>query len=146
MNYVTDRLYIGDAIDAGDAKTYEQITTVINLSWCANRHTDKITTYIDLPIADHPDQNLLTYHFDHLSSIIDFSIKTGAVFVYCMMGMSRSAAIVLAYLMKVKKMTYSDSYSLLKAVRPVICPNPGFVAQLLRYERLCRHTEKQNLS
>ena len=52
-----------------------------------------------------------------------------------MAGVSRSATICIAYLMKYKSMTLFEAYQYLKAVRPQIRPNPGFFEQLIEYEK-----------
>lgn len=53
----------------------------------------------------------------------------GRVFVHCLMGVSRSATLVLAFLMIVEGLTLQEAVA---AVRPHrdICPNPGFLQQL----------------
>jgi protein-tyrosine phosphatase len=50
-------------------------------------------------------------------------------------GVSRSAAIVIAYLMEEHDLNMFQSLSLLKSKRSVIFPNPGFQRQLLDFER-----------
>ncbi len=47
-----------------------------------------------------------------------------------MAGVSRSASIVIAYLMTRENMTYNDAYNMVKEKRSVINPNEGFKAQL----------------
>lgn len=49
---------------------------------------------------------------------------------YSQMGRSRSAAVVLAYLMKTSYLTYSEARELVQEIRPGININPGFVQQL----------------
>lgn len=42
-----------------------------------------------------------------------------------MAGISRSATVVIAYIMKKEKMNYDQAYDWVKRRRPVIRPNPG---------------------
>ncbi len=51
------------------------------------------------------------------------------------MGMSRSCTIVLAYLMKHEGMTLAKALIHTKERRPVVSPNPGFMKQLIDYEK-----------
>lgn len=53
----------------------------------------------------------------------------GKVLVHCLMGVSRSATLVLAFLMITEGLTLQEAVA---AVRPHrdICPNPGFLQQL----------------
>ena len=52
-----------------------------------------------------------------------------------MAGASRSATIVIAYLMWSKKMTYSKAITFVKDKRFIIFPNPGFRDQLQVFEK-----------
>ncbi|XP_049456788.1 dual specificity protein phosphatase 13-like isoform X2 [Epinephelus fuscoguttatus] len=53
----------------------------------------------------------------------------GRVFVHCLMGVSRSATLVLAYLMIVEGLRLQEAVAAVKPHRD-ICPNPGFLFQL----------------
>ncbi len=59
-------------------------------------------------------------------------------------GVSRSATIVLAYLMKYHHNTLKESYLYLAQKRPQICPNEGFLLQLIRYENELIQTREIN--
>lgn len=69
--------------------------------------------------------------FDSAIDFIDEALQTGGcVLVHCNAGVSRSAAVVMAYLIKKEGMTVNDAFSFLRSKRPAICPNPGFLIQL----------------
>lgn len=59
----------------------------------------------------------------------------GVVLVHCYLGRSRSATIVLAYLMARRQMRLADALAFLKQIRPQIEPNSGFHRQLQAYEQ-----------
>jgi len=46
--------------------------------------------------------------------------------VHCAAGVSRSASIVIAYLMKINHWTFENAYSFVKSKRKIIDPNFGF--------------------
>ena len=68
----------------------------------------------------------------------------GSVLVNCAAGMSRSAAIILMYLMRPdgeKNMSFLNAWRFLKYKRPVVLPNPGFIRKLQDYERETRRED-----
>lgn len=64
--------------------------------------------------------------FDDTFNLIKIGLKCGSVLVHCAAGVSRSASIVIAYLMRNNGMNYTEAYALVKNKRFVICPNHGF--------------------
>ncbi|CAD8162152.1 unnamed protein product [Paramecium pentaurelia] len=58
------------------------------------------------------------------------------VLIHCAAGISRSATLVLAYLMKTYQQTLEQALRFLKQKRPYVRPNPGFLLQLLDYETM----------
>jgi len=59
---------------------------------------------------------------------------SGSVLVHCAAGVSRSATVVLGYLMSRHNYTLAAALEHLKAVRPWVAPNLGFMQQLAAYE------------
>ena len=55
----------------------------------------------------------------------------GVVFVHCLAGASRSASIVIGYLMKVHGMTLKDAMDKVVTCRPCVSPNPSYLRQLV---------------
>lgn len=49
------------------------------------------------------------------------------------MGISRSATVLIAYLMKTRKLSPEEAMDKVRAVRPLICPNLSFRLQLELY-------------
>ena len=58
----------------------------------------------------------------------------GRVFVHCFAGVSRSATIVIAYLMKEHGLSFSAAFKFVKNKRCFINPNEGFRRQLVHYQ------------
>lgn len=67
-------------------------------------------------------------------------VAGGKILVHCMAGVSRSASIVLAYLVKYQSLTLREAYVVLRKARPIASPNPGFWKQLIEYEIMIRKT------
>uniref|UniRef100_T1JBI6 Dual specificity protein phosphatase n=1 Tax=Strigamia maritima TaxID=126957 RepID=T1JBI6_STRMM len=85
--------------------------------------------FLGLRLMDTPGTNI-SVHFDECADFIDEALnKGGNVFVHCYMGISRSATIVLAYLMLRKGFTAEDAIRTVRIHRDVT-PNNGFLQQL----------------
>ena len=67
------------------------------------------------------------------------------VLVHSNYGLSRTSAIVLAYLMKEKQWTLREAHGHLMKCQDTAKPNDGFVVQLLRYEQELRGTMSMTL-
>ncbi len=89
----------------------------------------------------------LSDNTDQKQSIDDVDIVTKTqkphVLVVCRAGVSRSASVVIAWLMLSYQFSYQEAYKMTETSRPEICPNDGFVAQLKKFEILLKnHKEK----
>ncbi|KAF6108359.1 dual specificity phosphatase 13 [Phyllostomus discolor] len=71
------------------------------------------------------------------------NVAAGRVLVHCAMGVSRSATVVLAFLMIYENLTLVEAIQTVQAHRD-ICPNSGFLRQLQVLDnRLRRETERR---
>ncbi|XP_058792523.1 serine/threonine/tyrosine-interacting protein B-like [Phymastichus coffea] len=90
--------------------------------------------YLVLDIADSTTENIIQ-HFQKVKQFIDQALNSGGqVLVHGNAGISRSAALVLAYLMETYGLTQQKAYAILQQRRFCINPNDGFMAQLREYE------------
>ncbi|VDD74695.1 unnamed protein product [Mesocestoides corti] len=100
----------------------------------------QVTTHVQVPVEDIEFTNL-GIHFDALADrIAQEARRGGRTLVHCMAGVSRSASIVLAYLIKYQKMSLAEAYDRVRSIRPCIQPNLGFWRQLIAYEEVRRGT------
>lgn len=91
--------------------------------------------YVKVPLADMPHSPISLYFDSVADKIHSVGRKRGAVLVHCAAGVSRSASLCLAYLMKYHRVSLAEAHAWVKARRPVIRPNGGFWRQLIDYER-----------
>ncbi|GLV41385.1 uncharacterized protein CBL_06615 [Carabus blaptoides fortunei] len=90
--------------------------------------------YFKVCILDRVQCDLLQ-HFDTVSDLIQEIRKSGGkTLVHCVAGVSRSASLCVAYLMKYQHMSLLQAYNYVKSKRPQIKPNNGFFRQLIEYE------------
>uniref|UniRef100_A0A0D9XNU1 protein-tyrosine-phosphatase n=1 Tax=Leersia perrieri TaxID=77586 RepID=A0A0D9XNU1_9ORYZ len=88
-----------------------------------------------VPLRDTEEENLL----DHLVPCLDFideGRKVGNVLVHCFAGVSRSATIITAYLMRTEQKSLEEALVSLKEVNESVCPNDGFLEQLKLFEEM----------
>ncbi|KAJ8275998.1 hypothetical protein COCON_G00077500 [Conger conger] len=132
-------LFLGNERDAQDLNLLLQfnIGFVVNVTThLPLYHLDTgLVRYKRLPATDNSRQNLRQY-FEEVFEFIEEAHQTGrGVLVHCQAGVSRSATIVIAYLMKHTLMTMMDAYKYVRSRRPVVSPNLNFMGQLLEFER-----------
>ena len=132
MNYIIDNIYLGNSEAASDEEYLKQhnIDTVIN---CAEGLVSeyKELKFLELNLFDYPEQNLFP-KFEVAYKFIKLNSKNN-ILIHCLLGMSRSASLVIFYLMKEKGWDYDTCYKYAKERRPIVDPNYGFAEQLKDY-------------
>lgn len=78
--------------------------------------------------------DLLTFWPSGLLSSDSVRDSSGRVLVHCQAGISRSATICLAYLMKRKRVRLDEAFEFVRRRRSIISPNFSFMGQLLQFE------------
>ncbi|XP_022918670.1 serine/threonine/tyrosine-interacting protein-like [Onthophagus taurus] len=100
--------------------------------------SDSTFTYLTLEFADTVTESIIKY-FPKVRQFIDDALAHNAkVLVHGNNGNSRSAALVLAYIMEKFGLTYREAYAYAKDRRACIKPNDGFISQLEEYEPIYR--------
>eukprot|EP01134_Creolimax_fragrantissima_P006698 CFRG6698T1 len=138
MQEVVHGLFIGgiDSVSP-EALASNDISAVVTLLKDFKSDLPEGTEHILLPIDDEEDQDILV----KLETVLDFIKKhlcaeNGRVLVHCHAGVSRSAAIVCAYLMKTENLSVNDALEKLNTVCPGAEPNRGFMKQLSMYQQM----------
>jgi protein-tyrosine phosphatase len=131
-------------VDNYDWKVY----TIDNISTATKKN--KYFTF-KLPLKDHSDQSIFE-HFEPICNMIhnvlfDTNEKIltsnihNKILVHCKMGFSRSASIIIAYLMIKQKMSYKNAYNWVKMCRSEISPNFGFTLALQELDIKLNHSD-----
>lgn len=100
--------------------------------------------YLVLDIKDDPEEQIIRY-FTTVKEFIDDGLSSqGRVLLHGNGGMSRSAALMVAYLMETYGLPYKDAFSYVQQRRYCINPNEGFIRQLMEYEPIYMARFQQN--
>ncbi|KAK4294730.1 hypothetical protein Pmani_032662 [Petrolisthes manimaculis] len=149
VDEIEDGLYLGDYNAACDLRTLKDlhishILTVadVPLETCT-ASLQGISTYF-INVFDMADSDLLSY-FQEALAFIEDGLRKGKVLVHCHWGVSRSATLVTAYVMKKYALTLEEALARVKSKRRVAFPNSGFMAQLLLYEKMGYQLDTSNL-
>ncbi|NWJ05372.1 STYX protein, partial [Crypturellus undulatus] len=92
--------------------------------------------YLVLDIADNPVENIIRFFPMVSVYVLIFFFSSGKVLVHGNAGISRSAALVIAYIMETFGVKYRDAFTYVQERRFCINPNAGFVHQLQEYEAI----------
>ncbi|KAI0057976.1 phosphatases II, partial [Artomyces pyxidatus] len=87
-----------------------------------------------LALDDTPDTDLAPHLAGAVAWIADARAAGGTVLVHCIWGKSRSASVVLAYLVAAVGMPLAGALAYVRARREIVRPNAGFMRQLRAYE------------
>lgn len=124
---------IGAASNLNEIKK-NKITHIVVAASGLEGYFQKEIKYLQFDLLDSETQDIKQY-FDKSGKFIDDAIKGGGnVLVHCHAGISRSTTLVLAYLIKYKKMSFEKALETVREIRPKINPNQGFIKQLKEYD------------
>ncbi|CAM9305611.1 unnamed protein product [Phaeothamnion confervicola] len=138
-------LYIGSIGAAFDLPVLQDlgITHII----CAGPKLPELfpehIVYLRVHLADRPGDDLLCHVPATIGFITGAARGGGKTLVHCLQGRSRSAALILAYLVAERDTPLAEALEAVRRARPCIQPNLGFMAQLRGLEKLwLRWTDK----
>jgi protein-tyrosine phosphatase len=102
------------------------VLTIMDEDLCTPAMLATRVTHMTVRINDLDTEPIGDY-FEVCREFISDAINSGgAVFVHCLMGISRSPTIVAAYLMTTRSWDAEKALALIRAQRPIIDPNDGF--------------------
>ncbi|XP_076348657.1 dual specificity protein phosphatase 19-like isoform X4 [Tachypleus tridentatus] len=133
---VIPRLFIGSQDVAQDLNLLHQmnVTHILNIATGVPNMFEEEFIYKRISILDLPEANIRIF-FEGCFQFIDDGLQEGGVLVHCNAGVSRSATIIIGYLMNREKLCLDEALDKVKSVRPFIKPNVGFMEQLKQYEK-----------
>lgn len=83
--------------------------------------------------STHEDDRDLDFYLGDATEFIATHIRRGCVLVHCGAGISRSAAVVIAYLCRYAGMSYAEALAFVKTKRPQVAPADVFKEAIARW-------------
>ncbi|XP_025212473.1 protein phosphatase Slingshot homolog 3 [Theropithecus gelada] len=129
-------LYLGSEWNAANLEELQRnrVTHILNMAREIDNFYPERFTYHNVRLWDEESAQLLP-HWKETHRFIEAARAQGTrVLVHCKMGVSRSAATVLAYAMKQYECSLEQALRHVQELRPIARPNPGFLRQLQIYQ------------
>lgn len=128
MNEIIPGLFISSFTDIS-IENYN-ISNVINLSQIPLiQSNNQIKKLMEININDYDDENISKYFTKTSRFICNSLVAKENILVYCYQGKSRSVTIILAFLIKKRKLSFENAINLIKSKRKIDI-NGGFINQL----------------
>ncbi|XP_072000991.1 dual specificity protein phosphatase 16 [Engystomops pustulosus] len=135
---ILPHLYLGCQRDVLNKELMQQneIGFVLNASnTCPKPDFICDSHFLRVPVNDSFCEKILPWLDKSVDFIEKAKASNGRVLVHCLAGISRSATIAIAYIMKRMDMNLDEAYRFVKEKRPTISPNFNFLGQLLDFEK-----------
>ena len=134
MDEIIDNLWLGNYDSSTDIsmlknKGIKKVLTVMD--YFGGPEYDKDFIHKRFEIEDNCRQNIIQY----FGECLNFIKGNEKILVHCLAGVSRSATIVIAYLMWTQHLKYKEALEKVKEKRPYVGPNEGFEKQLEMFEK-----------
>ena len=134
---IIPHLFLGSIGSASNLKQLQnfKITHIICCAKGIQNFFPDNFKYLNINLLDSQTEPIKK-HFEESNKFIDDAIQNkGNVLIHCHAGISRSSAILIAYIMKTQKMSLDKVLELIRAKRDKVKPNDGFIEQLKEYEK-----------
>jgi protein-tyrosine phosphatase len=130
---ILPNLWLGDYVKACELD--DNFDIIINVSALDYKIFPKTIRY-DFDIQDHEYVDITKTILKALPIIHEGLKHNKKIFVHCWAGRSRSAAIIIGYMIKYHKMNYNQAFDFICSKRNnyPIEPNKSFVQQLLKFK------------
>ena len=140
---ITENLYLGDRSAANNADLLNKLGFILTVE-VDPLSLDRPHNIRQMHIAleDVPEADLVSELGRGVEFISEGVEREGQpTLVHCRAGMSRSASVVIAYLMKSRSLTLSQAFDFVKSHRQCVRPNEGFWEQLKLYQTSLGHCQ-----
>lgn len=150
MSNIRDRFWLGNSVDAANADLLQGhgITHILN---CArdvptpSRSAEFAYLRLDLDDAEDAKEDLLeVLRAGKAFDFVEEGLEKGGILIHCQLGRSRSASVLVGYMMCRLNCPYVEAIAEVKSKRKLyggdlVAPNSGFHDALLRFDRELRN-------
>jgi predicted protein tyrosine phosphatase len=132
ISQITPNIYLSGFMIASNKEELNKfnIKSIINCAKTLPNYFPDDFTYTNIPIDDTWGQNI-EHYFDSSYNVIESIIgKNENILVHCHAGISRSATIVIAYLMRKNNWSLDQALAFVRSKRSIVNPNLDFIESL----------------
>ena len=144
---IVDQLYLGNSCNARNYYELEnnKVGLIINSSPCISNYFQNEFEYYKVKVEDISGADILCNLDNKVTKMHEFieSNPQKSVFVHCFMGSSRSATIIIAYLMKYHNYNLRDGLNFVKEKREVVNLNQDFFKQLSEFDKTLNNKQEE---
>jgi len=135
---ILPRLFLGDLSAACDpdeveATALSHIVSTVGVE----RMRERGLRYFTFCLNDTPEAPIHAY-LSSAHAWIDAALAASPmhrILVHCVAGVSRSATVVISYVMHARRLRLREAFHLVQRRRTIVDPNPGFQAVLMQFDQ-----------
>uniref|UniRef100_A0A1A7WBR9 protein-serine/threonine phosphatase n=1 Tax=Iconisemion striatum TaxID=60296 RepID=A0A1A7WBR9_9TELE len=133
---IFDHVFLGSEWNASNLEELQKsgVQYILNVTREIDNFFPGVFEYHNIRVYDEEATDLLAYWNDTFKFISRAKKSGSRCLVHCKMGISRSAATVIAYAMKEYGWDLKKAFDYVKQRRTVTKPNPSFMRQLEEYQ------------
>jgi len=135
---IIEYIYLGGERNAKNEKELivrTDISYIINCATEVPNYFPEQFEYLKMELNDNYENNIIESFEKAFVRIDKARSEQKNILVHCIQGISRSASIVIGYLMARENYTLRRAYDFVKEKRTVVNPNPYFLQELAKYEK-----------
>ncbi|XP_035578557.1 protein phosphatase Slingshot homolog 3 isoform X3 [Zalophus californianus] len=146
-SHIFPHLYLGSEWNAANLEELQRnrVSHILNMAREIDNFYPERFVYHNVRLWDEESAQLLP-HWKETHRFVEAARAQGTrVLVHCKMGVSRSAATVVAYAMKQYGWSLEQALRHVQELRPIARPNPGFLRQLQTYQGILTASRQSHL-
>ncbi|GAB6030315.1 hypothetical protein CHUAL_005985 [Chamberlinius hualienensis] len=133
---IFDHLFLGSEWNASNLEELQRngVGHILNVTREIDNFFPGMFEYLNIRVYDEEGTELLKHWDKTYRFITEAKEKGSKVLVHCKMGVSRSASVVIAYIMKSNNWKLHTAFDFVKEKRNCVQPNQSFMKQLETYQ------------